>query len=67
MKISMALVALAWIYSKPLIVSPVLGFTKIPQLEEAFKVFSIKLDPEDIKYLEELYVPHPVKGPMKKP
>ena len=26
-----------------------------------------KLDPEDIKYLEELYVPHPVKGPMKKP
>ena len=67
MKISMALVALAWIYSKPLVVSPVLGFTKIPQLEEAFKVFSIKLDPEDIKYLEELYVPHPVKGPMKKP
>ena len=67
MKISMALVALAWIYSKPLVVSPVLGFTKIPQLEEAFKVFSIKLAPEDVKYLEELYVPHPVKGPMKKP
>ena len=67
MKISMALVALAWIYSKPLVVSPVLGFTKIPQLEEAFKVFSIKLDPEDVKYLEESYVPHPYKGPMLKP
>jgi aryl-alcohol dehydrogenase-like predicted oxidoreductase len=67
MKISMALVALAWIYSKPLVVSPVLGFTKVSQLEEAVKVFSIKLAPEDIKYLEELYVPHPYKGPMKKP
>jgi len=67
MKISMALVALAWIYSKPLVVSPVLGFTKISHLEEAVKVFKIKLDPEDVKYLEELYTPHPVKGPMKKP
>ena len=67
MKISMALVALAWVYSKPLCVAPVLGFTKVEQLEEAFKVFSIKLDPEDVKYLEELYVPHPDKGPMKKP
>ena len=67
MKISMALVALAWIYSKPLVASPVLGFTKISHLEEAVKVFSIKLSPEDIKYLEELYVPHPTKGPMKKP
>jgi aryl-alcohol dehydrogenase-like predicted oxidoreductase len=67
MKISMALVALAWIYSKPLVASPVLGFTKLSQLEEAIKVFSIKLSPEDTKYLEELYVPHPVKGPMKRP
>ena len=67
MKISMALVALAWVYSKPLVASPVLGFTKISHLEEAVKVFSIKLSPEDIKYLEELYVPHPTKGPMKKP
>ena len=67
MKISMALVALAWIYSKPLVVSPVLGFTKLSQLEEAVKVFSIKLDPEDVKYLEESYVPHPYKGPMLKP
>ena len=67
MKISMALVALAWIYSKPLVVSPVLGFTKVSQLEEACKVFSIKLAPEDVKYLEELYVPHPYKCPMLKP
>ena len=67
MKISMTLVALAWIYSKPLVVSPVLGFTKMSHLDEAMKVFNIKLSEEDIKYLEELYVPHPTIGALKKP
>ena len=67
LKISMTLVSLAWIYSKPLVVSPVLGFTKLSQLEEAVKVFNIKLSEEDIKYLEELYTPHPTIGAMKKP
>ena len=66
MKISMALVALAWVYSKPLVASPVLGFTKISHLEDAAKVFTIKLSPEDIKYLEELYVPHKVVGALSK-
>jgi aryl-alcohol dehydrogenase-like predicted oxidoreductase len=67
MKISMTLVALAWIYTKPLVVSPVLGFTKISHLDEAMKVFNVKLAEEDIKYLEELYVPHPTIGAIKKP
>ena len=67
LKISMTLVSLAWIYSKPLVVSPVLGFTKLSQLEEAVKVFNVKLSEEDIKYLEELYTPHPTIGAMKKP
>ena len=67
MKISMSLVALAWIYTKPLVVSPVLGFTKIFHLEEAMKVFNVKLADEDIKYLEELYVPHPTIGALQKP
>ena len=67
MKISMTLVALAWLYTKPLVVAPLLGFTKISQLEEAVKVFKVKLSEEDIKYLEELYTPHPTIGAMKKP
>ena len=66
MKISMFLVALAWVYTKPLIRAPVIGFTNLSQLEEAIKVFKIKLENEDIKYLEEAYVPHPYKGPMLK-
>ena len=64
MKVTMAQVSLAWILSKPLVVSPVIGCTKISQLEELCKVFSIKLSEEDIKYLEELYVPHKVVGAL---
>ena len=55
---------LAYIYSKA---SPVLWFTKLSQLEEAVKVFNVKLSEEDIKYLEELYTLHPTIGAMKKP
>ena len=62
----MAQVSLAWLLSKPLVASPVVGFTKISQLEELYQVFKIKLSNEDIKYLEELYVPHKVVGALHK-
>ena len=62
----MAQVSLAWLLSKPLVVSPVIGCTKISQLEELVQVFKIKLSNEDIKYLEELYVPHKVIGALHK-
>ena len=62
----MAQVSLAWILSKPLVASPVVGCTKISQLEELCKVFEVKLSPEDIKYLEELYVPHKTVGALQK-
>ena len=65
-KASMAQVSLAWILSKPLVASPIVGFTKISQLESICDVFKIKLSDEDIKYLEELYVPHKVVGALKK-
>ena len=66
MKVTMAQVSLAWLLSKPLVVSPVIGCTKISQLEELVQVFKIKLSNEDIKYLEELYVPHKVIGALHK-
>ena len=65
-KSTMAQVSLAWILSKPLVASPIVGFTKISQLESICDVFKIKLTDEDIKYLEELYVPHKVVGALKK-
>ena len=66
MKVTMAQVSLAWILSKPLVASPVIGCTKISQLEELCKAVKIKLSEEDIKYIEELYVPHKTVGALSK-
>ena len=63
----MALVSLAWVFSKPLVASAIVGCTKIPQLEELCKVFKIKLSLEDIKYMEDAYVPHKTVGALPKP
>ena len=60
--IPMAQVALAWMLSKPVISSPIVGATKPHHLEDAVKVVEVKLDAEEIKALEEPYVPHPVQG-----
>ena len=66
LKVTMAQVSLAWILSKPLVASPVIGCTKNSQLEELYQALKIKLSPEDIKYLEELYVPHKTVGAISK-
>ena len=55
MNISMAQVSLAWLLSKKLVASPIIGCTKINQLEDLVKAIKVKLSEEDIKYLEELY------------
>ena len=64
--ISMAQVSLAWLLSKKLVASPIIGCTKINQLEDLVKAIKVKLSEEDIKYLEELYKPHNVVGALKK-
>ena len=64
--ISMAQVSLAWLLSKKLVASPIIGCTKISQLEDLVKAIKVKLNEEDIKYLEELYKPHNVVGALKK-
>ena len=66
LKVTMAQVAMAWILTKPLVASPIIGCTKVSQLEDFGKVLQIKLSPEDIKYLEELYVPHNIVGALSK-
>jgi len=66
MKVSMAQVSMAWLLSRPNVASPVFGCTKIKQLEDLCESVKIKLSPEDIKYLEELYRPHPNMGALLK-
>ena len=60
--IPMAHVSLAWMLHKSPVVAPVIGATKIPHLESAVAAASVKLTAEDIAYLEEPYVPHPIVG-----
>ncbi len=51
-------IALAWLYSKPYITSPLVGGSKTKYLDEAIEAMDIVLTPEEIEYLEEPYVPH---------
>lgn len=57
-----AQVALAWLLNKPWVDAPIIGATKLFHLEDAVAALSIKLSHEEMKYLEEPYVPHPILG-----
>jgi aryl-alcohol dehydrogenase (NADP+) len=54
--------ALAWLLSKPGVTSPVVGPTKIGQLEELVEALDVKVSADDSKRLEEPYRPHRVLG-----
>ena len=55
-------VALAWLLSKPGVVAPIIGATKLDHLETAVKALEIELTDEQSEALESPYAPHPVKG-----
>jgi len=55
-------IALAWLLHKPNVAAPIVGATKMYQLEEAVQAVHIELTPEEMKYLEELYQPHSIAG-----
>ncbi|HET9908531.1 MAG TPA: aldo/keto reductase [Anaerolineales bacterium] len=55
-------VALAWVLNKPYVHSPIIGTTKMEQLDQALSALDIKLSDEEVKNLEEPYIPHPVLG-----
>ncbi|WP_026695580.1 aldo/keto reductase [Peribacillus kribbensis] len=57
-----AQVALAWVLQKETVTSPIIGATKMYQLEDAAAAVSIRLTPDEIKHLEEPYIPHGVLG-----
>lgn len=55
-------IALAWLLQKEQVTAPIIGATKTSHLEDAVAALSITLTPEEIKSLEEQYVPHPIIG-----
>jgi aryl-alcohol dehydrogenase-like predicted oxidoreductase len=57
-----ARIALAWLLHKPAVTAPIVGASKPRHIEDAVGALSIKLTAEEIKTLEEPYVPHAVAG-----
>ena len=57
-------IALAWVLSRPGVTAPIVGASKIAHLDEAVAALNVKLTAEDCAYLEELYQPHTVVGPL---
>ena len=60
--VSMTEISLAWLLTK--VTSPVVGATKLSHVDGAVKAVDLELTPDEINYLEELYVPHALAGVM---
>ena len=57
-----AQVALAWVLAKSEVTAPIVGATRLEQLDDAVAALSLVLSPEDIAELEAPYVAHAVVG-----
>ena len=57
--VPMSSIALNWQFKKG-VASPVIGVTKLKYLDDALQVFDFELTDEDVRYLDELYVAHPI-------
>ena len=57
-----AQVALAWLLHRPGVTAPIVGATRLGHLEDALAAEQLDLSDEEVRRLEEPYVPHPVLG-----
>jgi aryl-alcohol dehydrogenase-like predicted oxidoreductase len=60
--LSRAQVALAWVLAQPVITAPIVGATKMAHLTDAVAAVDVSLSDEEIKRLEDPYVPHSLAG-----
>jgi len=60
--VSNAQIALAWVLAQPGITAPIIGASKMEQLEDLVKALDVKLAPEEIKALSDPYQPHAILG-----
>jgi aryl-alcohol dehydrogenase-like predicted oxidoreductase len=61
-RVSSAQIALAWLLHKPGVTAPIVGATKVAQLDDALAAAALWLDPDEIERLEEPYAPRPISG-----
>jgi 1-deoxyxylulose-5-phosphate synthase len=57
-----AQIALAWLLHQPGLTAPIVGTTKLEQLEQLVAATDIELSAEERAHLEAPYIPHPVLG-----
>jgi aryl-alcohol dehydrogenase-like predicted oxidoreductase len=60
--IAMAQVALAWVLARRDVTAPIVGVSKMAQLDDALAALDVTLDADEIAALEAPYAPHPVLG-----
>jgi aryl-alcohol dehydrogenase-like predicted oxidoreductase len=58
----MAQVALAWLLHRPGVTAPIVGATRSGHMDDALAAVKLELTGDEIRKLEERYVPHPVLG-----
>ena len=56
-----AQIALAWVLQQPGVTAPIVGASKMEQLDQAIAALDITLTPDELQQLEELYEPHTVR------
>ena len=54
--------ALAWLLHRPGVTAPIVGATKLEQLDQAVAAVDLRLSAEEAQFLEERYEAHPVLG-----
>lgn len=57
MGVKPAQVAVAWLLTKPEVTSPIVGVSRVEQLEQLVAASQLELDPVDVTYMEEPYRP----------
>jgi aryl-alcohol dehydrogenase-like predicted oxidoreductase len=57
-----AQIALAWLLQKPEVTAPIIGATRPQHLEDAIAALDVSLGDDEVRALEQDYIPHPISG-----
>lgn len=61
-KVASAQIALAWLLHQPGVVAPIVGVTKMEQLEDAVAATELRLNDSELRFLSEAYAPKLLAG-----
>ena len=63
--VPMAQVALAWLLGRPGVAAPIIGATKLSQLDEALSALELSLSAEELETLSAAYTPNRTLGLLR--